>query len=97
MLDRIARFAFDNCGSVVSAQRIAEYMKSQRIRISVDTVLNYLGYLESAYLLRRAARDPTFWRAARHPDWVPKRRWRTQPRRRDGGLPIPFMGAAIRC
>ena len=56
MLDRIARFAFDNCGSVVSAQRIADYMKSQRVKVSVDTVLNYLGHLESAFLLRRARR-----------------------------------------
>lgn len=31
-------------------------MKSQRIKISVDTVLNYLGHLESAYLLRRTRR-----------------------------------------
>lgn len=56
ILDRIARFAFDNCGNVLSAQRIAEYMKSQRIKVSVDTVLNYMAYLESAFLLRKARR-----------------------------------------
>jgi len=56
MLDRIVRFAFDNCGSVTSAQRISEYMKSQRLRVTTDTVLNYLGYLTSAFLLRRARR-----------------------------------------
>jgi uncharacterized protein len=56
MLDRIARFSFDNCGNMTSAQRIAEYFKSQRLGVSTDTVLNYLGYLESAFLLRRARR-----------------------------------------
>lgn len=56
MLDRIARFAFDNCGTVTSAQRISEYMKSQRLKVAGDTVLNYLAYLESAFLLRRARR-----------------------------------------
>jgi hypothetical protein len=31
-------------------------MKSQRMRVTTDTVLNYLGYLMSAFLLRRARR-----------------------------------------
>ncbi len=56
MLDRIARFSFDNCGNTTSAQRIAEYFKSQRLSATTDTVLNYLGYLESAFLLRRVRR-----------------------------------------
>ncbi|MBI4474663.1 MAG: ATP-binding protein [Acidobacteria bacterium] len=56
LLDRIARFSFDNCGNVTSAQKISEYMKSQRMRVATDTVLNYLAYLVSAFLLRRARR-----------------------------------------
>ena len=56
MLDRIARFSFDNCGNTTSAQRIAEYLKSQRLTITTDTVLNYLGFLVSAFLLRRVRR-----------------------------------------
>lgn len=56
MLDRIARFAYDNCGNLLSAQGIAAYLKSQRSRVTPDTVLNYLGYLVSAFLLRKVRR-----------------------------------------
>ena len=56
LLDRIARFSFDNCGNITSAQRIAEYLKSQRLKATNDTVINYLGFLVSAFLLRKARR-----------------------------------------
>lgn len=56
MLDRIARFSFDNCGNITTPQRIADFLKSQRLKITGDTVINYLGHLVSAFLLRRVRR-----------------------------------------
>ena len=52
----IAQFAVDSIGSLVSAKRIADFMKSQRRSVSVDTVLNYMAYLGDAFLLNPVQR-----------------------------------------
>jgi uncharacterized protein len=54
--EAVARFAMDNVGSLVSANSIARYMKSQGRRISVDTVLNYLVYLTEAFVFDQVSR-----------------------------------------
>jgi predicted AAA+ superfamily ATPase len=55
-LERILAFAFDNCGSPVSARSITAFLKNQQVRTSPDTVLNYLAYLCDTFLLSRAGR-----------------------------------------
>jgi len=55
-LDRIVKFIFDNCGNITTSKRIADYLKNQKIGISVDKVINYLKYLEGAFLIRKALR-----------------------------------------
>jgi len=55
-LQRIVRFVFDNCGNVTTSKRISDYLKSQKISASVDTVLNYLMYLEEAFLIFKVLR-----------------------------------------
>ena len=56
LLENMARFLFDNIGQVISANRIAAYLKSQRLRVGVDTVVNYLSYFQQALVMRRVAR-----------------------------------------
>ena len=56
LLEAILRFAVDSAGSLVSAKRIADFMKSQRRKVAVDTVLNYLAHLGDAFLLAPVAR-----------------------------------------
>ena len=56
LLEAILRFAVDSVGSLVSAKRIADFMKSQRRKVAVDTVLNYLAHLGDAFLLAPVAR-----------------------------------------
>ena len=56
LFEAIARFAVDSVGSLMSAKRIADYMKSQRRSASVDTVLNYLAHLGDAFLLNAVQR-----------------------------------------
>ena len=56
LFEAILRFAVDSVGSLVSAKRIADFMKSQRRRVAVDTVLNYLAHLADAFLLAPVAR-----------------------------------------
>lgn len=55
-LDMITRFLFDNCGSVTTSKRIADFLKAQKVSISVSRVQNYLSFLEQAYLVHRCRR-----------------------------------------
>lgn len=47
----------DIIGSVVSAKRISDYLKSQRINLSPKLVLEYLSYLEAVYFVERVKRS----------------------------------------
>ncbi|MDD4604435.1 MAG: hypothetical protein PHF97_11600, partial [Bacteroidales bacterium] len=53
---RIARFGADNCGNITSSKKIADFLKSQKIKGSVDTVQGYLGMLSAAYLFFKVSR-----------------------------------------
>ncbi len=55
-LERILTFIFDNCGNLTSARNIASFFKNQKITITPDTVVAYLGYLEEAFLIHRVGR-----------------------------------------
>ena len=55
-LQRLAQFIALNVGSYISAKRIRDYLKSQGINISVNLVLDYLHYLETAFLVSRVKR-----------------------------------------
>lgn len=55
-LERIVKFAFDNVGRTFSASSISKYLKSENRNIDNETVYNYLGKLESAYILHRCSR-----------------------------------------
>lgn len=56
LLEKICRFVFDNCGNITTAKGIADYAKSQKLKLSVDTVINYISFLESAFLVSRVSR-----------------------------------------
>jgi predicted AAA+ superfamily ATPase len=49
-------FIADNTGSLVTANRIGDFLKSQKIAISTRTIVDYLYFLESSYLIHKAAR-----------------------------------------
>ncbi len=56
LLDKVIRFAMDNLGSIFSANAISKYLKSQQIKTGVDTIQNYLKYIEGGFLLHKALR-----------------------------------------
>ncbi|BDR52322.1 ATPase [Bombiscardovia nodaiensis] len=56
LLERIVRFALSNVGNVISANSVASYLKSERIELSSQTVLNYLSYCQQSFLLERLDR-----------------------------------------
>ena len=55
-LQRLTRFLADNVGSLVTARKISEYLKSQKIKISHNLVIDYLSYLSNAILVLPARR-----------------------------------------
>ncbi|MDD3567230.1 MAG: ATP-binding protein [Bacteroidales bacterium] len=55
-LENLVAFLSDNLGSIVSSKKISEYLKSQRINISTQVVIDYLGYLESSFLIFKVKR-----------------------------------------
>lgn len=55
-LQRLTRFLADNVGSMVTARKISQHLKSQRIKISHNLVLDYLSHLTNAMLVLSANR-----------------------------------------
>ena len=49
-------FLWKNIGNIFSAKNISDYLKSQKIQISVNTVLDYLSYLKYAFLIDEVKR-----------------------------------------
>jgi len=56
-LENLVLFLSDNLGSIVSSKKISEYLKSQKINISTQVVIDYLGYLESSFLISKVKRS----------------------------------------
>ncbi|NQY78739.1 MAG: ATP-binding protein [Candidatus Caenarcaniphilales bacterium] len=56
ILENIYSFIFDNIANIFSAKKIADYYKSQNIKVSVDTVLSYISHLEAAILCNKVPR-----------------------------------------
>ena len=55
-LNRIIQFIFDNVGSTFSAKNISDFLKSQGRKLGVETIYNYLDYLENAFVIERVKR-----------------------------------------
>ena len=56
LLERITKFIFDNCGSITTTKKISDFLKSQHIKIGVQTVQNYVTYLQNAFLIKKSTR-----------------------------------------
>ncbi len=55
-LENLVEFLSDNLSSIVSSKKISEYLKSQKINISTQVVIDYLGYLEASFLIFKVKR-----------------------------------------
>jgi len=56
LLERLLLFLADNTGSLLTASNISAYLKSQKIKMSINTVMNYLKALENAFIIHRVSR-----------------------------------------
>jgi predicted AAA+ superfamily ATPase len=55
-LQNITNFLFDNIGNLFSAKKITDYLKNQKIKLTVDTLQNYATYLRETFLIHQASR-----------------------------------------
>jgi predicted AAA+ superfamily ATPase len=56
LFESILTFTMENIGNLLSAKSISDFLKKDRRTLSVDSVLNYLRYMEDAFLLQEAQR-----------------------------------------
>jgi predicted AAA+ superfamily ATPase len=56
LLEKINSYIFDNIGDIFSAKKISDYLKSQRQRVGVETVQNYIGYFLSTFAAHKVQR-----------------------------------------
>ncbi|MEF8812153.1 MAG: ATP-binding protein [Bacteroidales bacterium] len=55
-LENLVKYLADNTGSLISAKKISDFLKSQQINISPQVVMNYLSYLEAAFFIFKVER-----------------------------------------
>ena len=56
LLERLVLFLSDNLGSIVSAKKINDFLKSQSIKISNSVIINYLNFLDNAFFINKTRR-----------------------------------------
>ncbi|MDK2979055.1 MAG: uncharacterized protein PWP52_1769 [Bacteroidales bacterium] len=56
-LENIIQFLADNTGNVTSANKIADFMKSQKNSKSVPVIINYIDYIKQAYFIKGLRRQ----------------------------------------
>ena len=55
-LENLIRFLANNTGNLISAKKISDYLKSQNLKMSPQIVLDYLSFLEKAFLIFKVKR-----------------------------------------
>jgi len=55
-LEQLVHFLSENIGSLFSAKRISDYLKSQQVNIPPNQVQTYISYLAKAYIIHRIQR-----------------------------------------
>ena len=53
LLEQVSRYVFDNIGNLTNASRINAFLKSQKLSVGVDTILNYIKWFADAHLTHR--------------------------------------------
>lgn len=56
LFDRVVRFIMENMGKTFSANSIVNFLKNEHRSISVETIYNYLTWLEEAFIIYRCNR-----------------------------------------
>lgn len=55
-IENLVVFLADNIGNLVSSKKISDFLKSQKINISPQVVLDYIGFLENSLMIYKVKR-----------------------------------------
>lgn len=55
-LQNLIRYLADNVGSLMSANNINKYLKSQNIKKTTQSIINYIEYIENSYTVNKVRR-----------------------------------------
>lgn len=55
-LERLVEYLSDNLSNYVSSKKISDFLKAQRVSLSVNTVMNYLRYLTNSFFINKVQR-----------------------------------------
>ena len=56
LLNRVIQFMMENIGGVISANSITKFLKNDNVTTSIDTILNYIEYINNAMIASKACR-----------------------------------------
>jgi len=56
LLENISKYIFNNIGNIFTAKKVSDYLKSQKLRVSIETVQNYISYLISTFAVFKVPR-----------------------------------------
>ena len=56
LFQRVVKFVVENVGKTFSANAIAKFLKSEGRSLSIESIYNYLSYLEKAFVIYRCPR-----------------------------------------
>lgn len=56
LLNRVLQFMMENIGGVISANSITKFLKSDSITTSIDTILNYIEYINNSMIATKVSR-----------------------------------------
>ncbi len=56
LFDRVVKYVVENTGKTFSANSISNFMKSEQRKVSVESIYNYLRWLEQAFIVYPCAR-----------------------------------------
>ena len=56
LMNRVIQFMMENIGGVISANSITKFLKNDNVTTSVDTILNYIEYINNSMIVSKASR-----------------------------------------
>jgi len=57
LLENLVSYIADNVGNLLSAKSISDFLKSQKVRVTPNVILSYLGFLEQAFFILKVNRE----------------------------------------
>lgn len=57
LLENLVNYVADNIGNLLSAKSISDFLKSQKVKVTPNVILSYLGFLEQAFFILKVNRE----------------------------------------